>query len=60
MRVNADVCIRCPPTILQVGRPNNVPQAAPVIAYIQEEAAKYPRIYVASIHPDLSRDDVKR
>lgn len=46
--------------LLQVGRPNNVPQAAPVIAYIQEEAAKYPRIYVASIHPDLSRDDVKR
>lgn len=46
--------------MLQVGRPNNVPQAAPVIAYIQEEAAKYPRIYVASIHPDLSREDVKR
>ena len=45
---------------IQVGRPNNVPQAAPVIAAIQEEASKYPRIYVASIHTDLSSDDVKR
>ena len=46
--------------LVQVGRPNNVPQAAPIIAHIQEEAAKYPRIYVASIHPDLSQDDMKR
>ena len=45
---------------LQVGRPNNVPQAAPVIAAIQEEATKIPRIYVASIHIDLSSEDVKR
>jgi len=44
---------------IKVGRPNNVPQAAPIIAHIQEEAAKYPRIYVASIHPDLSQDDMK-
>lgn len=44
----------------QVGRPNNVPQAAPIIAAIQEEAAKIPRIYVASIHLDLSSQDVKR
>ena len=46
--------------ILQVGRPNNVPQAAALIAQIQEEAAKYPRIYIASIHPDLTSDDVRR
>lgn len=45
---------------LQVGRPNNVPQAAPIIARIQEEALKYPRIYVASIHPDLTESDVRR
>ena len=45
---------------IKVGRPNNVPQAAPVIASIQEEATKYPRIYVASIHPDLTAKDVKR
>lgn len=44
----------------QVGRPNNVPQAAPIIAHIQEEARKYPRIYVASIHTDLTNEDVQR
>lgn len=44
---------------IKVGRPNNVPQAAPVIAQIQEEATKHPRIYVASIHPDLSSEDVQ-
>ena len=49
--------IVCPP---QVGRPNNVPQAAPIIAAIQEEAKKYPRIYVASIHKDLTCEDVQR
>ena len=37
-----------------------MPQAAPVIAAIQEEASKIPRIYVASIHIDLSSEDVKR
>lgn len=44
---------------IKVGRPNNVPQAAPIIARIQEEALKYPRIYVASIHPDLTESDVR-
>ena len=50
-------CTCLPP---QVGRPNNVPQAAALIVQIQEEAAKYPRIYIASIHPDLTSDDVRR
>lgn len=45
---------------IKVGRPNNVPQAAPIIAAIQESAAKLPRIYIASIHPDLTAKDVKR
>lgn len=44
---------------IKVGRPNNVPQAAPVIAAIQEEASRIPRIYVTSIHLDLSSQDVK-
>jgi poly(U)-binding-splicing factor PUF60 len=44
---------------IKVGRPNNVPQAAPIIAAIQESAAKFPRIYIASIHPDLTAKDVK-
>ena len=45
---------------IKVVGPNNVPQAAPIIASIQESAAKLPRIYVASIHKDLSAKDVKR
>ena len=45
---------------IKLGRPNNIPQAAPIIASIQEKAAKYSRIYVSSIHPDLSAKDVKR
>lgn len=43
-----------------VGRPSNMPQAQTVIDEIQEEAKQYNRIYVASIHPDLTEDDIKR
>ncbi|XP_018909855.1 poly(U)-binding-splicing factor half pint isoform X2 [Bemisia tabaci] len=42
-----------------VGRPSNMPQAQCVIDEITEEAKQYNRIYVASIHPDLSEDDIK-
>ncbi|XP_044740646.1 poly(U)-binding-splicing factor half pint isoform X2 [Chrysoperla carnea] len=42
-----------------VGRPSNMPQAQAVIDEIQEEAKNYNRIYVASIHPDLSEEDIK-
>ncbi|KAL3277262.1 hypothetical protein HHI36_012613 [Cryptolaemus montrouzieri] len=42
-----------------VGRPSNMPQAQNVIDEIQEEAKLYNRIYVASIHPDLTEDDIK-
>ncbi|XP_065157730.1 poly(U)-binding-splicing factor half pint-like isoform X2 [Atheta coriaria] len=42
-----------------VGRPSNMPQAQTVIDEIQEEAKNYNRIYVASIHPDLTEDDIK-
>ncbi|CAH0758300.1 unnamed protein product [Diatraea saccharalis] len=42
-----------------VGRPSNMPQAQAVIDEIQEEAKQYNRIYVASIHPELSEDDIK-
>ncbi|XP_045469398.1 poly(U)-binding-splicing factor half pint isoform X2 [Harmonia axyridis] len=42
-----------------VGRPSNMPQAQTVIDEIQEEAKLYNRIYVASIHPDLTEDDIK-
>lgn len=36
-----------------------MPQAQQVIDEIQEEAKSYNRIYIASIHPDLSEDDIK-
>ncbi|XP_044756457.1 poly(U)-binding-splicing factor half pint isoform X2 [Coccinella septempunctata] len=42
-----------------VGRPSNMPQAQTVIDEIQEEAKLYNRIYVSSIHPDLTEDDIK-
>ncbi|KAK4883117.1 hypothetical protein RN001_006436 [Aquatica leii] len=42
-----------------VGRPSNMPQAQTVIDEIQEEAKSYNRIYVASIHPELSEVDIK-
>lgn len=44
----------------QVGRPSNVPQAQPLIEQFEREAQQYARIYVASIHPDLGEDDIKR
>lgn len=43
-----------------VGRPSNMPQAQSVIDEITEEAKQYNRIYIASIHPDLTEDDIKR
>lgn len=43
-----------------VGRPSNMPQAQAVIDEIQEEAKQYNRIYVASIHPELTEDDIKK
>ncbi|KAI5706233.1 hypothetical protein M8J75_006144 [Diaphorina citri] len=42
-----------------VGRPSNMPQAQSVIDEITEEAKLYNRIYVASIHPDLTEEDIK-
>lgn len=45
---------------IKVGRPSNMPQAQPVVDQIIEEAKTYPRIYVASIHSDLSSEDIKR
>ncbi|XP_040577276.1 poly(U)-binding-splicing factor PUF60 [Lepeophtheirus salmonis] len=44
---------------IKVGRPSNMPQAQAVIDDITEEAKKYNRIYVASIHQDLSEEDIK-
>lgn len=44
---------------IKVGRPSNMPQAQAVIDDITLEAKNYNRIYVASIHQDLTQDDIK-
>ncbi|XP_076043066.1 poly(U)-binding-splicing factor hfp isoform X4 [Oratosquilla oratoria] len=44
---------------IKVGRPSNMPQAQTVIDEITEEANHYNRIYIASVHHDLSENDIK-
>ncbi|CAF0785665.1 unnamed protein product [Adineta steineri] len=44
---------------IKVGRPSNMPQAQPIIDQLTEEAKNYNRIYVASIHPDLTEVDIQ-
>ncbi|KAI6205211.1 hypothetical protein M3Y94_00767200 [Aphelenchoides besseyi] len=44
---------------LKVGRPSNMPQATPIIEMVTQEAKKYHRVYVASVHPDLSEQDLR-
>ncbi|XP_020350288.1 poly(U)-binding-splicing factor PUF60 isoform X2 [Oncorhynchus tshawytscha] len=44
---------------IKVGRPGNIGQAQPIIDQLAEEARAYNRIFVASVHPDLSDEDIK-
>lgn len=44
---------------IKVGRPSQMPQAQACIDEIQKEAATFNRIYVSSIHKDLSDDDIR-
>ncbi|CAM1302454.1 PUF60 (predicted), partial [Pycnogonum litorale] len=44
---------------IKVGRPSNMPQAQPIIEQIMEEAKSYNRIYVASVHHDLTEKDIQ-
>ncbi|KAM7379907.1 hypothetical protein PAMP_005415 [Pampus punctatissimus] len=44
---------------IKVGRPSNIGQAQPIIDQLAEEARAFNRIYVASVHPDLSDGDIK-
>ncbi|CAF1108474.1 unnamed protein product [Rotaria sordida] len=44
---------------IKVGRPSNMPQAQPIINQLTEEAKNYNRIYIASIHPDLTENDIQ-
>lgn len=45
---------------IKVGRPSNMPQAAPILDQIMEEAKTYNRIYIASVHQDLTEADIQR
>uniref|UniRef100_A0A914EDE9 Uncharacterized protein n=1 Tax=Acrobeloides nanus TaxID=290746 RepID=A0A914EDE9_9BILA len=45
--------------VMPVGRPSNMPQAQPIIEMIMQESKSYHRIYIASIHPDLTENDLK-
>jgi poly(U)-binding-splicing factor PUF60 len=44
---------------LKVGRPSNMPQAQPIIEMVTQESRQYHRVYVASVHPDLSETDLR-
>uniref|UniRef100_A0A1E1X4F3 Putative polypyrimidine tract-binding protein puf60 rrm superfamily n=1 Tax=Amblyomma aureolatum TaxID=187763 RepID=A0A1E1X4F3_9ACAR len=44
---------------IKVGRPSNMPQAAPILDQIMEEAKTYNRIYIASVHQDLTESDIQ-
>uniref|UniRef100_A0A6G1S405 Poly(U)-binding-splicing factor half pint n=1 Tax=Aceria tosichella TaxID=561515 RepID=A0A6G1S405_9ACAR len=43
---------------IKVGRPSNMPQAAPVIQQIQEECKQNNRIYVSNVHSDLNEQEL--
>ncbi|XP_022339617.1 poly(U)-binding-splicing factor PUF60-like isoform X2 [Crassostrea virginica] len=44
---------------IKVGRPSNMPQAQPIIEQLAQEAKNHNRIYIASIHHDLSENDIQ-
>jgi len=44
---------------IKVGRPSQMPQAQACIDEITKEARNYNRIYIASIHKDLTEEDIK-
>jgi len=44
---------------IKVGRPSQMPQAQAVIDEVIAESKTYNRIYVASIHKDLTDDDIR-
>ncbi|TPP61901.1 Poly U-binding-splicing factor half pint [Fasciola gigantica] len=44
---------------LKVGRPSNAPQAGPLETELRSDAKTRSRVYIASIHPELSESDIK-
>lgn len=43
---------------IKVGRPNSAPQAAPTVQKMMADPRNAVRIYIASIHPELSEADI--
>lgn len=43
---------------IKVGRPNSAPAAAPVVQEMMQDPRNKTRIYIGSIHPELSEPDV--
>jgi len=44
---------------IKVGKPTNLPQTQPVIDQIIAESHEHHRVFVASVHPDLSEAELK-
>lgn len=44
---------------IKVGRPSNMPQVMPIVEEIMKESLNYNRIFVASIHADITENDLK-
>lgn len=45
--------------ISQVGRPSNAPQTAALEAELRAEVSTKPRVYIASVHPELTESDIQ-
>uniref|UniRef100_A0A183BMI2 RRM domain-containing protein n=1 Tax=Globodera pallida TaxID=36090 RepID=A0A183BMI2_GLOPA len=45
--------------VLPVGRQDTMPQAQPIIDMVMNEARQYNRVYVSSVHPDISEQDLR-
>jgi len=44
---------------IKIGRPTNMPQSMPIVEEIVRTSQKSSRIYVSSIHSDLTTEDIK-
>nr|CAD2203681.1 unnamed protein product [Meloidogyne enterolobii] len=45
--------------VMPVGRQDSTPQAQPIIDMVMTEARQYNRVFVASVHPDITEQDLR-
>lgn len=45
--------------VMPVGRQDSTPQAQPIIDMVMTEARQYNRVFVASVHPDITEIDLR-